>query len=201
MGRQGMRQGKRLRHWQRLSDDRRASRLARYEDVKRRHRAGQTLKAIARETSLHYLTIRNFVRSDTFPERAPRNRGPSPLDRYRDHIAGRIAQGLHNPKVLWEEVRAKGYAGSRAVVNALVLRLRSPQTAESLVQIPSRTMPCPSTARVFGWLAGWRKFTGGGEPIKPIHDRFVQALCALEPSVVTVQSLVRQFLGLGAAQQ
>ena len=194
-GRQALRPGRRLRSWQRLSDDRRASRLARYEDVMQRHRMGHALKAIARETSLDYRTVRNFVRSGTFPERPPRSRGPSPLDPHRDHIAARVGQGFLNPTALWEEVRAAGYSGSRGVVNEFVLRLVSPQTGEAAVPIPARTMPCPSAARVFGWLAGWRKFTGG-DPRTKIHQQFVQALCELEPAVGVAQSLLRQFLGL-----
>jgi hypothetical protein len=51
-------------------------------------------------------------------------------------------------------------------------------------------MPCPSAARAFGWLAGWRKLNQG-EPMKEIHHRLIQELCRLEPtvSVGSVQKL------------
>ena len=194
-GRQALRRGPRLRSWQRLSDDRRASRLARYEEVMRRYRQGEGIKFIARAMPIDHRTIRKFIRAGGFPERAPRNRGPSPLDPYRDHIATRVEQGCHNPRLLWEEVRALGYAGGRAVVGDFVARLLTSRDREPTVQLPARTIPCPSAARAFGWLAGWRKLNQG-EPMKEIHHRFIQALCRLEPTVSVAQRVTREFLGL-----
>jgi transposase len=194
-GRQALRRGLRLRSWQRLSDDRRASRLARYEEVMRRHRQGEGIKFIARAMSLDHRTIRKFIRAGAFPERAPRSRGPSPLDRFRDHIATRVEQGCHNPKLLWDEVRASGYTGGRAVVVDFVARLLSSRDQLPNAQLPAQTMPCPSAARVFGWLAGWRKLNQG-ESMKEIHHQFVQALCRLEPTVSVAQRITREFLGL-----
>jgi transposase len=194
-GRQALRRGHRLRSWQRLSDDRRTSRLAHYEEVMRRHRQGEGVRFIARAMSIDHRTIRKFIWAGAFPERAPRSRGPSPLDPYRDHIAARVEQGCRNPRLLWEDVRTLGYTGSRAVVGDFVARLLSPADRVPDVQLPARTMPCPSAARVFGWLAGWRKLNQG-EPMKEIHHRFIQALCRLEPTVSVAQRVTREFLGL-----
>lgn len=76
-----------------------------------------------------------------------------------------------------------------------VVRLLFPQGKVPLVQAPVRTMPCPSARRVFGWLAGWRKLAVE-EPRSADHERFVQALCKIEPMVGEVHSLAREFLGL-----
>jgi transposase len=56
-------------------------------------------------------------------------------------------------------------------------------------------MPCPSARRAFGWLLGWRKLAVQ-EPKNDDHERFVQALCEIEPVVAEVRSLSRQFLGI-----
>jgi hypothetical protein len=56
----------------------------------RRYRQGEGIKFIARAMPIDHRTIRKFIRAGGFPERAPRNRGPSPLDPYRDHIATRV---------------------------------------------------------------------------------------------------------------
>ena len=60
--------------WQRLGIDRRAARLALYEEAVRQHNLGETFKAIGRAMNLDQRTISNFIRSGSFPERAQRTR-------------------------------------------------------------------------------------------------------------------------------
>ncbi|MBK6973011.1 MAG: ISL3 family transposase [Sterolibacteriaceae bacterium] len=195
MGRQGLPRGTALRGWQRLSDDRRAARLARYEEVMALHGQGRTMKGIARELSIDHRTVRKFVTARAFPERARRTRGPTPLDEHRGYIEERIRQGCHSPRLLWQEVRARGYTGSHSAVRDCVLRLLTPQGKDPLVKQSPRTMACPSPRRAFGWLAGWKKLNPD-RPQGDEHERFVEALCVLEPSVAVVRSLTRQFLGM-----
>lgn len=85
--------------------------------------------------------------------------------------------------------------GNRSAVQNCVVRLLFPQGKVPLVQASGRTMPCPSARRVFGWLVGWRKLAVE-EPRSADHERFVQALCKIEPAVGEVRSLAREFLGL-----
>ena len=93
LGRQGLPRGTGLRAWQRLSDDRRALRLATYEKVMALHAQGGTMKGIGRELAIDHRTVRNFIVIGAFPERARRARGPTPLDAHRHYIEERIAQG------------------------------------------------------------------------------------------------------------
>ena len=44
-------------------------------------------------------------------------------------------------------------------------------------------------------MVGWKKLAGN-EPKRAEHERFVQALCEIEPVVAEVRSLARRFLGL-----
>ncbi|WP_162571625.1 ISL3 family transposase [Variovorax sp. SRS16] len=195
LGRQGLPQGAALRGWQRLSDDRRATCLALYEKVMMLRTQGGSMKGIARELSIDYRTVRKFVTSSAFPERAPRARGPTPLDAHRRYIEERIAQGCHCPSLMWQEVRQRGYTGCRATVLGCVARLLSPQCKPASAIAPVRTLPCPSARRAFGWLVGWRKLAFN-EPRHVDHERFVQALVKIEPVVAEVRSLAREFLGL-----
>jgi transposase len=195
MGRQGLPRGTALRSWQRLSDDRRAARLARYEAVMALHAQGHTMQGIARELSIDHRTVRKFVTARAFPERTRRTRGPTPLDAHRGYIEERILQGCHSPRRLWKEVRERGYTGSHSAVRDCVLRLLRPQGKDPLVKPPARTLACPSPRRVFGWLAGWKKLNPD-QPRGDEHERFLQALCTLQPLVDVVRSLTRQFLGL-----
>ncbi len=43
--------------------------MASYEDVRRRRRAGETLKGIARATGLVLATVRKYARAPSFPSR------------------------------------------------------------------------------------------------------------------------------------
>jgi hypothetical protein len=139
--------------------------------------------------------VTKLIKAGEFPERAPRARGPTPLDEHRAYIEARIAQGCHSARLLWQELRARGYTGCRATVHDCVARLMSPVGKEPLVQAPVRTMACPSARRVFGWLAGWKKLNPD-KPQSDEHERFIQELCKLEPNVGVVRSLTREFLGL-----
>jgi hypothetical protein len=195
LGRQGLPPGPRLRFWQRLSDDRRAARLARYKEVMALHAQGLRMKGIARELSIDHRTVRKFINAGLFPERASSTRGPTPLDEHREYIEARIAQGCLCSKLLWREVRARGYTGSRGTIRDCVARLLSPVGRKPIIQAPVRTMACPSPRRVFCWLAGWKKLNPS-EPRREEHKRFVQALCKLEPAIGVVRSLTREFLGL-----
>ena len=195
LGRQGRTAGPSLTWWQRLSDDRRASRFALYEQVVALHAQGHSMNAIALELSISKQTVRKFIRARAFPERALRARGPTPLDAHRDYVEQRIADGCRSARQIWQELRERGYSGSRASVQHCVVRLLFPQGKAALVQPQVRTMPCPSPRRVFGWLAGWRKLAVNA-PRNIDHERFVQALCEIEPVVAEVRSLSRQFLGI-----
>jgi hypothetical protein len=159
------------------------------------HAQGHSMNAIALELSMSKQTVRKFIHAGAFPERALRARGPTPLDAHRDYVEQRIADGCRSPRQIWQELRQRGYNGSRASVQHCVVRLLFPQSKAVMVQPQVRTMPCPSPRRVFGWLAGWRKLAAN-EPRKIDHERFVQALCEIEPVVAEVRSLSRQFLGI-----
>lgn len=72
-----------LKAGQRRSSQRRALRMTRYEEVLRRHEAGQSIRAIGRTMDLDRRTVRGFVRAGVFPERVPRRAGASLLDAHR----------------------------------------------------------------------------------------------------------------------
>ena len=196
LGRQGRGHGQSRLTWrQQLSDDRRSIRLALYGRMIALHAQGCTMKAIAAELSISNQTVSKFILAGSFPERALKARGPTPLDAHRNYIEQRIAQGCHSPLLIWRELRQRGYTGSRSSVQHCVVRLLFPQGKAALVQAAVRTIPCPSARRAFGWMVGWSKLAVN-EPRSADHERFVQALCEIEPVVTEVRSLSRQFLGI-----
>jgi transposase len=109
------------------SRDSRARRLAAYTEVRRRHRAGQSLLAISRTLKLARGTVRKYASAATFPERAVRTPAPSLLDPYLEYLAARHAEGCENALALWREIRAQGYPGtSRQVLRWLQTRRVTP---------------------------------------------------------------------------
>jgi transposase len=165
--------------------DSRARRLAAYEGVRQRHLAGETLRAIGRATGLARATVRKYACAESFPERAIRRPGRSELDPYLAHLEARLAQGCEDAMALWREVRARGYAGGRKMVQRWVAARRTkpaPRTARKLLReapagSPSGAASDPSTAlpspKQLAWL-------------------LVQPVAALSPSDAAVVGRVEQ---------
>src|SRR3954468_5520280 len=94
------------------SADHRARRLAVYEEVRRRHLAGEALLAIGRATGPARGTARKLASARGFPERVARAPGPSILDPYLARLEARRAAGCENAMAPWRELRALGFSGT-----------------------------------------------------------------------------------------
>jgi transposase len=141
----------------------RARWLARYQEVRRRFQAGETLLAIGRALGLARSTVRRYAYAEHFPERAVRVPPPSILDPYLSHLEARLAQGCENAMALWREVQALGFSGTPKQVQRWVNQRRTapakstPHQWRSLpAQIPSARPPQPApplpSARQLAWL-------------------------------------------------
>src|SRR5215510_4299702 len=82
----------------------RANRSARYQAVKELQAQGVSLHGIAPTLVMSPNTVRRYVRARTFPERARYRRG-SRLDAYLPYLHARWVQGIHDPLILWQEIR------------------------------------------------------------------------------------------------
>lgn len=106
-----------------------------YDEVRRRHGAGEPIMRISRVLGVAHGTVRRFVRAAEFPGRAPHRRQPSILDPYLGHLIARHADGCENAAQLWREIRALGYPG------------RPPQVRRWLQE--RRRQPAPTGARQY----------------------------------------------------
>src|SRR3954468_1768846 len=126
------------------SADRRARRLAVYEEVRRRHLAGEALLAIGRATGLARGTVRKLAYARSFPERVARAPGPSILDPYLARLEARRAAGCENAMALWRELRALGFAGThRQVQRWLADRRTAPAKSTPARWRPGRAGAAP----------------------------------------------------------
>ena len=110
---------------------------ARYEEVQRRHGAGEPLLAISRAMGLARAIVRKFARADSFPVRSPRGPRPSIIDSFLPHLERRLAAGCENGLVLWRELRGLGFPGGSKQVHrwlaerrTVPARVRRPRTED-----------------------------------------------------------------------
>ena len=187
-----------LKARQRHSNARRQRRLARYEEMMRRHKAGESIRAIGRAMSLDRRTVAGLVHADAFPERAPRAAVPSLLDAHWQYVATRAAEGCRNAMQVWRELRARGFTGGRSIVRDAFAQLRG-DTPDGgrlhAVAAAVSTIVPPSTRRACAWVLGWEK-PKLAEAERNDRRRFVETLCRIEPAVAEARSLAHQFLGL-----
>ena len=183
---------------QRRSDQRRALRLARYEEVVRRHRAGESILTIGQTLNLDRRTVRGFVRADKFPERTPRAAIPTSLDTHRQYMAARAAEGCRNAMQVWRELRARGFTGGHSIVRDAFAQLRgaSPEGGRRpAVSAATHAAAMPSTRRACAWVLGWQQ-RKVDETEYSSQKRFVETLCRIEPVVALARNLAQRFLGL-----
>lgn len=96
----------------------RDKRVWRYEEVMALHRQGMPHRAIARQLRISRNTVRRYVASSGFPERAEgsgqRAKGAGKLDPYLPYLREQWNAGIHNCSHLFKEVKARGYTGCQS---------------------------------------------------------------------------------------
>ena len=101
-----------------------AKRLARYEEIRRRHASGEYLTTIARDLGIDYKTARKYALSDECPTRKPHPPRRRMLDPYEPYLRTRWAEGCKNGRLLYREIVAHGYNGAKTQVAEFVAGLR-----------------------------------------------------------------------------
>jgi transposase len=96
---------------------RRQRRHERYERVVELHRLGHTQRAISLEVGIQRKTIRRWLRAGQFPERKPVTGRRSHVREFHEYLQQRWNQGCHNATRLFQEIRTRGYRGSRQMVS------------------------------------------------------------------------------------
>ena len=113
---------------QRRADQRRARRVANYQQVWTLHHQGWSAPAIAGQLGIGRNTVLKYLRTSTFPERQGRSDcGRSLLDPYKDYLLQRWNNGCCEVLQLFGEIKARGYSGSYDTVARYVRRFRQAQ--------------------------------------------------------------------------
>jgi transposase len=181
------------------AQQRRARRLAIYEQVWTLHRQGYTGYAIARQLRIGKSTVFRYLRSATFPERQGRSdRGRSVLDPYKPYVLSRWNAGCREALALFEELKDQGYPGSYPTVARYAQRLRQAQGLSARQRVTRKPLLAVSepetpllTPRRATWLVLRRPETR--------EAREVQVLTALEgqhPAFAEAIGLAQDFAQL-----
>jgi len=134
---------------------RRSRRLERFERVHELHQKGHSQREIARILGLNRKTIRRFLHSGSFPERAVRRRARrfAAIDQY---LARRWQEGNHNARSLAAELRQLGYDISYHSVRRTVASWRDrphSRRAQSTPEVSRKTRNAkPLSSKQISWL-------------------------------------------------
>jgi transposase len=121
---------------------RRARRLATYEQVWTLHRQGWSPRAIAQQLGMGRWTVVRYLRAPTFPERKGRSdKGQSVLTPYKEYILKRWNAGCRDALQLFRHIQRQGYRGSYPTVARYAQRLRQAQGLQPREQRPDQTLP------------------------------------------------------------
>ena len=130
---------------------RRARKITRYEEVRRRRTAGETLLAISRAVGLAVNTVRKYAYAESFPIPEVQRPWPSILDPYLAYLQAQWAEGCRSMQALWRELRAMGYPGTDRQVQRWLAQHRAAPTPSSPPAGPGQPPALPPATQL-AWL-------------------------------------------------
>ena len=178
------------RRQERAREESRQRRLEKWQKVQDLFQQGYAKKEIARMLCMDKNTVRDYLRTETFPERRKRGSPPGALDAYRAYLQQRWEKGCHNALELWREIRQQGFAGGATAVRDFVRPWRvvcDPANAEGAsVALP---IQWPSV-RSFAWGLVWEN------KVRPEHKAIMEKLSTSSPVLAQVRHLAHRFFVL-----
>ncbi len=130
-----------------LQASKHAERERRFRQVKEAHARGLNLRQVARETGLSVKTVRLWVAADALPPERRGYRGGGKVDPYGPYLLRRLAEGCTNQTLLWQEITAHGFVGTRSLVAKWIRARQSGVPAPAVTT--GATLPGPQK---LAWL-------------------------------------------------
>ena len=96
---------------------------------------------MARELAVSINTVHRWLRADQFPERKPPAGRKKKVAEFAEYLDERWNSGCHNATLLFQEIRARGYRGSRQMVGSFVAAWRSTGSRPLTKKEPQRIAP------------------------------------------------------------
>ena len=162
-------------------------RQAVFAEVKALREQGVSQRKIATRLHIHRQTVRRYVYAHELPKHMP-PKTVSEVQNHRAYLLQRWAEGCHNVKVLWNELKERGYTGSYSSVWRALAPLIRTEAAHSGSQPPELTAQSLSP-RQAAWL-----LVLDPEKLKPEEQAYRTALQALSPLADAVYGLAQRFV-------
>jgi transposase len=190
-----------LTQYQRIQQERRQRRLARYQQVMQLHEQGVSMRAIAEQLGMGRQTVRRYVNRNAFPEIAQRRRLPSILDRFEPYLVEHWTAGCSNALQLYREILEQGYTGSHSLVSrwAADRRRREPAKprtrTKASVSTPAAPPPPRPARRLSPAQAAWLLVQ---QPLDLTEDEqtALDKMQSAAPEIGTAYTLAQEFIAL-----
>jgi transposase len=170
---------------------RRARRRARWQRVCDLRDAGASIQGIARELGMGRRTVRHYLATSGPPPARPPPPPPgltSPLLRpYAGYLQDRWQAGCHNVSQLFRELKARGYPGSRTLLDQALRPWRPPRP-------PRGSRPGRRRLNV-RWLC-----LRPPDTLAPHERQALESLLADDPALATGYQLLQRFRQLIATR-
>jgi len=154
----------------------------RFSAVKELAAQGYTQRAIARHLNISRNTVKRYLAADAPPTYEGRGLHRSQITPYIAYLEKRWAEGCHNSRILWEEIRQQGYPGSYGSVRCFVRRYRTPK--------PHLPLPAPVwSRRQVAWL-----FVLTPDDLSTDDAAYLEALCQASDDLATAYQIAQQFV-------
>ena len=174
----------------RLQADRRARRLARYEELRRLHRSGLSVQEVAPALGMSATAAYRWLKAGG-PPTHDKPAQPRPLDLYVPHLEARWREGCRNGWRLWRELQPLGFAGSvNAVARWVARRRREDPPAQAAEVRGAAAWPEPSSRRCA------RLLTTAPDTLDTQEGAFLTHLAEAAPNLTQAGELATRFAAL-----
>ena len=146
-----------------------AERERRFGQVKDAHARGLNQRQIVRETGLSLATVRLWVDADVLPPERRGYRRDGKVDPYGPYLLRRLAEGCTNQTLLWQEIGAQGFVGTRSLVSKWIRAHRDGLAAPAIA--PGPKLP---GAQHLAWLVLRADDDGLAEDDRALWERLRQ---------------------------
>jgi transposase len=162
-------------------------RQAIFAEVKALREQGLSQREIAARLHLHRQTVRRYIHAHELPKHRP-PKTVSAVQQHRAYLLQRWAEGCHNVKVLWAELKQRAYAGSYSSVWRALAPLIRAEAAD-----PSSRLPKPTAQALSPRQAAWLLVLDP-DKLKPEEQTCLTAPQALSPLADAAHGLAQRFV-------
>jgi transposase len=181
---------------ERIREDHRNRRMALYDEVVALHRSGMSQRGIGHTLDIARKTVRRFLQTGQFLERATPRRKPPRVNAFQETLKRRWAEGCHNATKLWREIQAEGYTGGRGMVACFVAGLRTQGTMYFRKAAARQQKAKPPSPRQAAML-----LARPPEKLKPAERQLLGQLTAVCSEVSALYVLTQNFSNVFQSKQ